>query len=317
MPGRSARIVLVEAELDQIFERAGCTGALHVARISDRAEVALREDEEWLAASVIKVAIGLEFYAQVEEGRIDARAAVILDPARRTPGPTGVSIAEDPVTMSLGDLCAAMLTVSDNAATDAVLECVTMSAVNERLRSLGCDATVLVASIHELLDSLAEDLGFADYATLLRAQDDELGRAARTAATDRARIGSSRVLDPARSNRTTARDMTRLMVAIWTDRAASPRACAKLRHVMGQQVTRRLAIAVPDGGVLAAKTGALFGRVRNEVAAITTPGGETYGVAVLTRPHRAYERVGEIDHAIGLAVMRAVGHLEGRSRPSR
>src|SRR5688500_2099164 len=49
----------VGQDLDDLLTRAGCTAALHVRRLSDDAEVALRADEAWLAASVIKVAIAL------------------------------------------------------------------------------------------------------------------------------------------------------------------------------------------------------------------------------------------------------------------
>jgi beta-lactamase class A len=57
--------------LTEVFERAGCTGALHTRRLSDGSEVALRQDEVWLVASVIKVPIAPEFLSQVEEGEID------------------------------------------------------------------------------------------------------------------------------------------------------------------------------------------------------------------------------------------------------
>lgn len=232
-------------DLDDVFESAGCTGALHVVRISDAAEVALRAEEAWLAASVIKVPIGLEFYAQADEGRLDEKEAVILELSGRTPGPTGISLAIDPVTVSLRDLCTAMLTIGDNAATDVVPERVTREAVNRRLRHLGCGATVLVESIQESIDATAGDLGFADYATLLRAQAGQLGAEAQAASTDQNRIGSSRVLDPGRASCTTAGDMTRLVTAIWSDEGASPRACAELRRTMAQQLTSRLAVAVP------------------------------------------------------------------------
>jgi len=126
----------VRRRIDDCFEAAGCTGALHVHRLSDGAEVACRADDIWLAASVIKVVIGLEFYAQTDDGLLDPTQPVLLRAALRTPGPTGISMAEDDATMSLRDLCAAMLTVSDNAATDAILDVVGVGAVNERLA--GC-----------------------------------------------------------------------------------------------------------------------------------------------------------------------------------
>jgi beta-lactamase class A len=295
--------------LDRLFDAAGCTGALHVSRLSNGAEVALRADEVWLAASVIKVAIGFELYAHAAEGNLDPTRMITLGPEQRTPGPTGISVAQDPVTMSLRDLCGAMLAVSDNAATDAVLDAVGLPAVNDRLAALGCTSTVLVESIGASIDAMAVDLGFDDYATLLRAQAGELGAEAQKASTDQARISAARVLDPARATRTTARDMTRFLAAVWEDRAAPPAACADLRRAMAAQVSRRLAPAVPDGGGLAAKTGSLFGRVRNEVGVITAPGGERYAVAVLTRPHEPFVGTATIDDVMAEAVRIAITSL--------
>jgi beta-lactamase class A len=301
-------IATVVQDLDDIFEQAGCTGALHVLRLSDDAEVALRDRELWVAASVIKVPIALEFYAQVEEGRVDPSRRITVGQGK-TPGPTGISLSLDPVTMSLRDLCTAMLTISDNAATDTVLAAVGEAAVNERLERLGCFETVLAESILDLIATMARDLGFADYATLVKAQEGQLGAEALAASTDQDRISASRVLDPARTNRTTARDATRLLAAVWRDRVTPPAACAQLRRAMSHQLTRRLSVAVPAGGSLAAKSGSLFGRIRNEVGVIGAPGGEFYAVAVFTRIHQPFVAVPAVDQAMAVAVRTAIEQL--------
>jgi beta-lactamase class A len=309
-------LVVGDEILREAFESAGCRGALHIRGLSDGSEVALGEDEVWLAASVIKVPIGLEFFSQVEEGELDPRTAVTLAPERRTPGPTGIALGVDPVTMSLRDLCTAMLTVSDNAATDVVLETVGKDAVNRRLQALGCTSTVLVESIAEFLDSFSKELGFENYSVLLRAQAGELGRPALVASTDQERIGASRVLDPARANRITARDMTRLLSAVWAGSAGPPRACANLRGVMARQVTRRLGPLVPEGGSLAAKSGGLFGRVRNEIGVISDPGGESHAVAVLTRLHRPFGEAPAVDDAMRSVVRTGIAMLEAKRSAS-
>jgi hypothetical protein len=55
----------------------------------------------------------------------------------RTPGLTGISAMLDPVTMSWRDLASLMMTVSDNAAADAILERVGVAQVVEALDDLG------------------------------------------------------------------------------------------------------------------------------------------------------------------------------------
>jgi beta-lactamase class A len=285
-----------------LFEEAGCTGSLHAVRLSDAGEVAHEADRPQVLASVVKVPIGLEFYAQVEGGLLDPTEPISLLPGMRTPGPVGISQFEDSVTLSLRDLSYLMLTISDNAATDAVTAAVGIDAINRRLDAIGCRETVLVSSLQDMLDGAAVELGHEGYADLVAAQSGEMGPMAKVESTDPNRIDRCRALDPLQTSRTTARDATRLLSAVWSDSAASSGACATLRNVMGQQVTRRVAPAIREGGSLAAKSGALFGRVRNEIAVITDPDGETYAVAVLTRARRPFVGAVTINAAMASAV---------------
>ena len=120
-------------DFTRLFDEAGCIGSLHAVRLWDGTEVSHDADRPQVLASVVKVPIGLEFYAQADSGRVDPTERIALEPARRTPGPVGISQFEDIVTMSLRDLSYLMLTISDNAAAGAVMAAVGISAVNDRL----------------------------------------------------------------------------------------------------------------------------------------------------------------------------------------
>jgi beta-lactamase class A len=296
-------------DLERLFAEAGCTGSLHAVRLSDGHQISHDADRPHVLASAVKVPIGLEFYAQAEAAQLDPAQTVTLEPGRRTPGPVGISQFADPVTMSLHDLSYLMLTISDNAATDAVTAAVGLAAVNDRLQNIGCRETVVVETLGAMLDGVATDLGHRDYPELVAAQEGRLGPEVQARAIDPERFGRCRALDPLRASRTTARDATRLLSAVWSGTAAGPDACATLRGVMAQQVTRRLARAVREGGTLAAKSGALFRRVRNEIALITDPDGEAYAVAVLTRTDQAHGSPAVIDAAMSLAVTEALDDL--------
>lgn len=304
-------------DFTRLFDDAGCIGSLHAVRLSDGTEVSHDADRPHVLASVVKVPIGLEFYAQVDAGRIDPMETVALDPAHRTPGPVGISQFEDIVTVSLRDLSYLMLTISDNAAADAVTAAVGIPAVNKCLIAIGCRETLVVQSLEAMLNGVASDMGHRNYPELVAAQNGEMGPAAQALATNPERIDRCRALDPAQTSRTTARDMTRLLAAVWAGTAASPRACATLRRVMSQQVTRRLAGAVPNGGTLEAKSGGLFRRVFNEIALITDPSGEAYSVAVLTRTSRSDISGATIGGAMAVAVAEALEHLRIESKSNQ
>ncbi len=266
-------------------------------------------------ASVAKVPVGLTFYAQACIGNIDPTERLSLTPASVTPGPFGISRFSDPAVLSLRDLAYLMLTISDNAATDAVTHAVGIDAVNHQLQTLGCTSTVVVSDLATMLDGVAADLGFGNYNELLAAQRGDLGPEARGASTDPARIDRCRALDPAVATRTTARDATRLLAAIWHDAAGPAEACATLRSVMAEQVTRRLGPAVPDGGTLAAKSGGLFGRVRNEIGVVTDPDGTVYAISLLTHAHEPFKHQDDINRVMATTAAAALNELREQPAP--
>jgi beta-lactamase class A len=194
-----------------------------------------------------------------------------------------------------------MVTISDNAATDRIIEATGLDRINARAKRCGCVSTVVVSDVNTMLANVACDMGFGTYEALLDAQSGRLGGEARARSTDRARLDAVRALDPAKTSRTTARDMTKLLAAVWSDAAAGRDACRNLRTVMHQQVTRRLEPAVPDSGQLAAKSGGLFGRVRNEIGVITYPDVERYAVAVFTQAKAPFIGTAAINATIGLS----------------
>jgi beta-lactamase class A len=119
-----------------------------------------------------------------------------------------------------------------------------------------------------------------------------------------------RAYDPALGSATTARDMTRLLAAVWTDRAASSQQCRFARELLGAQVwPHRLRSGFPYAGVtVAGKTGTL-GAVRNEVGVVQFDGEHPVAVAVFTRAARADAVLPRADSVIGRTARLAVTDL--------
>lgn len=228
------------------FQAVGCEATLHATALSSGAQIGLQPDSPMVMASVFKPLVALEFYAQVQAGALDPTEMVELLPGQATPGPVGLSNFEDPARISLRDLARLMLTLSDNAATDILTRRVGLERVHARLRACGCTATAIEGDLAAMLNGVAAELGWRSYAELLDAQSGRLGPQSQAQSTDPVRLERVGALDSARGSRTTARDMTLFLTAVWADAAAAPEACRSLRLVMAQQVTRRLEPAVPD-----------------------------------------------------------------------
>jgi beta-lactamase class A len=300
--------------IDEVFARAGCRGWLSAQEVDGPGEVALGGDEPVVAASVAKVPVALEFFRQVEAGRLVATERVRLRPGELTPGPVGFPTFADEVEVSLRDLARMMLVISDNAATDILLDRMGVPAVNTRVAALGLTDTVVVGTLRELVASIGRDLGFAGWSELQEAADDP--RASPEYVADlRRRLVTASAFDPRRTTRTTARDMCALLGLIWRDEAGPPRACARVRELMAAQVTRhRLASGFPAGVKVSAKSGSLLGIVRNEVGVVQYPDGARYAVAVFTRADEPFRNDSEINAAIGTAAAQAVGSLRAHCR---
>jgi beta-lactamase class A len=294
------------------FSAAGCWVGLHVVDLSSGAEFGIEPDAPILLASVFKIQVALEFFALVDAGRINSAERLTVEPAMFTAGPTGISRFQDAVELSLRDLCELMLTISDNTATDLLIQGVGLEAINARSARCGLQATVIESDLKTLFDGLAADLGFRSFAELDAARSGALGDTAMARSNDAARIDASAAFDPARTNRSTARDMTRLLSAIWRDEAASPAACANVRAVMGRQVSTRLGRALPEGASIAAKTGSLTGRVRTEVGVVTHADGRAFAAAVFTRAYRPFAGVTAIERAMATGCAAAIASLRRR-----
>ncbi|MGA4838336.1 serine hydrolase [Streptomyces sp. G45] len=298
----------------EVFARAGAQGALHAVPIGDLPwpgqepeaapgrplgpEVAVAADEPVAISSVFKILLVLEFFRQADAGQLDPRERVRVTDAHRLGG-WGTAGCADDVEVSLRDLAYFALTVSDNTAADVLLDRVGLDTVRLLTEELGLTRTRIVGGPREALASMLADVGARDeeeFAALYRALPGERKR-------------SLSVLDPRRANASTPRDVTRLLDLVWRDAAGSPRACARVRELMGRQVFRhRLTSGFGDDVRIAAKTGTLPG-LHIEVGVVRYPDGGRYAVAVFARSRAVVADLATVDAAIGRTARLAVDHL--------
>jgi beta-lactamase class A len=285
--------------LAAVFAGAGVEGHLHAVDLENGRAVEHAGSEPVVLASVFKIPVLLELLVQGEAGRLDLTEPITVPAEGRSPGPFGISIMRDPLTMSLRDLAWLMMGISDNAATDVICDVVGVDAVNARVSALGLTDTVLVGACRDLFATIAEDLGVAGLDAL---EDLDL--------TDASVIDRLRVIDPRATSRSTARDVTTLLTGIWQDTAASPAVCEEVRRVLGQQVwPHRLAAGFPEDSVkTSGKTGTLP-RWRNEAGVVEYADGGRYAVAVFTRSAATTAKNPAADAAIGAAARIAVDAL--------
>lgn len=285
-------------EIASEAEEMGLRLRLHAHAVDSDEQLGIGADEPVVAASVFKIPVALEVARQAAAGQLDLDRRITIDPADLTPGSTGLATLRGPVTLSINDLAILMLSVSDNGATDLLLQLIDHGSLHDLLAGLGLTRTALPQNCAEIIRSIGDDLGleYADAETALAGKDP-------------AALQRLRALDPAQTCRTTARETSTLLRAIWRDEAAIATACAQVRHWMSHQAWQhRLASGFEDDVVVVGKTGTLPG-VRNEAGVVTYPDGASYAVSVFLRDNDFRSRSSDRDSFIGWAARQAIEQL--------
>lgn len=123
------------------------TVSLHAQNLDTGAVYSIDGDRAVRTASTIKVAVMIEAFAQVNAGTLHWNEPLTLTRESRTAGSGILPAFGDGLTFTLRDAVNLMMMVSDNTATNLVIDRVTADAVNARLSSLGLTVTRLMRRI--------------------------------------------------------------------------------------------------------------------------------------------------------------------------
>ncbi|GAA2466774.1 MULTISPECIES: serine hydrolase [Actinomycetes] len=248
-------------------------------------------DESVPLASVAKVPLALVVLDRIAAGELDAARPVTVDPARSSVGSTGLSAFRHPATVAVGDLLLLMLSVSDNAAADALFDLVPVAEVDARLRAWGCDGIRMRHRMNHMYECAVGAAGNDFSLALELAVRDE-----------RAGLPTIETLDPAHANAGSAAALVGLLRRVWGDEIAVPGATAELRRLMGCQVfTQRLACELrADSLRWSGKTGT-FLHLRHEIGVVEAESGDRVAMAALTRADRRAGLAPDIELAMGAA----------------
>lgn len=128
-----ANLALVEARLDGVLGVA-------VKDLASGRSIEIRGDVVFPQASAIKLALAYELYQQAGAGKIDLGALRAL-PKARVGGSGVLPYLSDQAQLTGRDLAVLMMSLSDNAATNILIDEVSFAAVNARMDSLGLGKT--------------------------------------------------------------------------------------------------------------------------------------------------------------------------------
>lgn len=212
------------------------------------------------AASTIKTPLLALLLKDGEEGRLDLDAPLAMDPENRVPG-SGVLKSLGSVTMSLWDYAVLMMIISDNSATDMIIDAVGVDRANAFFAQQGWHQTHVAGKLYFPKPILPD--GTEDIATVSAADLGDL---------------MERMLAGTLVSESVSRSMMQIMAAQQLGRFAPAMPVKRYADTRSP-----LPALPPEGKVLMCnKTGSLTDKVAHDTAAIILPDGKKATMTVLT-----------------------------------
>jgi beta-lactamase class A len=127
-----------------VLDAEGTDGIVGVAVYdADGERFARHGDRRFRAASTIKIPIMIEAYRQIEQGTLSLNDRILLREEDFVPGSGVLAHLQPGLELTLADLITLMIAVSDNTATNLILDRTGLDAVNATLQALGMSNSVL------------------------------------------------------------------------------------------------------------------------------------------------------------------------------
>jgi beta-lactamase class A len=269
VPAAAADVAALQAEVTRIAKPVEGTVGVAAWRLDGRGpRVLINADQPFPMASTFKVAVAGAILAKVDRGELSLDQLVPIDPAMVVVSEGIAETFKHPgVSVSVKNLLELMLTVSDNTATD-------------HLTKLAGGPAAVTAWVHSQgIEGLRVD---GDTAAIVRrfyrmpsGPFPEALAAAMKADPhfeDRSYKPSAE-FDADPRDTSTPIAMANLLGRIFTGKALKPASTQLLTEIMERNTTGKVRIRgrLPDGTVVAEKTGTIGGSVNN-VGMITLPG---------------------------------------------
>ena len=214
--------------------------------------ILIDENRVMPTASLIKIAVMHEAYAQAQAGRLDLKQQIVLKAEDKVPG-SGVltSHFQDGLTLTLADAIQLMIAYSDNTATNLVLDKVGLQNVCDGMKKIGFPETRINSKVYRGSTTSLSKERSATYG-----------------------LGS-----------TTAQETLDLLKQIYKKQAVSESASeAMLRHLYACEDDTKLAVGFPAGTRFAHKTGAIS-HARCDAGILETSRGPV-AIVVLTSQNK-------------------------------
>jgi beta-lactamase class A len=288
----------LHARVEEAVVKSQAQIGVSILHLESRDALMLDADVPVPLASVVKIPVLVEAFRQLGEHHFALGDRWPLEHEHKALGSGILTQFDEGLNPTVRDLLTLMIIISDNTATDIVMQRLGISNIDATLHRLGLTQTHVARTLNEIFeDMLPSSDPDQDRFALARWEAEHGVR----------RDGFSYNLGPD-NNVGTPRELTRLMEIIFRAEFLDQQACdAMLEILLKQQLNDRLPRFLPPGTPIAHKTGTFSG-IRNDCGIITiNDRSHVVVTALATWDHescrgdriREWQRAIEIDTAFG------------------
>lgn len=146
----------VQNSINDLNGKAG----LYYYNLKDGSSYGINENERFIAASVIKIPVMIELFKECYDGKINMSDTLLINEKEKAPEEGAIAYMHDGTEVTLQDLCNLMIILSDNTATNMLVNHIDIDNINAAMEGLGIHTT----RINRLLfDDAAEMEGKHNY----------------------------------------------------------------------------------------------------------------------------------------------------------
>lgn len=153
----------MEEKIIKILEECSGKIGFYYKDINTQNEIKYNEDVKFMAASIIKIPILVEALRRLEYKDISDLEKITITKDVKVPSCGALTYMHDGIEVTIRDLCNLMIILSDNTATNVLMDRLGIDEINKTIKSLGLKNTV---ASRKMYDMESKKLGKENYFSL-------------------------------------------------------------------------------------------------------------------------------------------------------
>ena len=143
----------------------GCSGKIgfYYKDLNTQNEIKYNEDVKFMAASIVKLPILIEALRRLESKDISDLEKIAITKYMKVPSCGALTYMHDGIEVTIRDLCNLMIILSDNTATNVLIDRLGIDEINKTIKNLGLKNTILSRKMY---DMESKKLGNENYFSL-------------------------------------------------------------------------------------------------------------------------------------------------------